>query len=40
MPAKKIIEPVGSTPEAYGRVIIRENELMAKAGKAASLKSD
>lgn len=34
------IEPVGSTPEAYGRVIIRENELMAKAGKAASLKSD
>ncbi|WP_137920649.1 tripartite tricarboxylate transporter substrate binding protein [Hydrogenophaga sp. 2FB] len=35
-----VIEPVGAGPEAYGKVIARENELMAKAGKAASLKSD
>ncbi|MDO9433871.1 tripartite tricarboxylate transporter substrate binding protein [Hydrogenophaga sp.] len=35
-----VIEPVGSTPEAYARVIARENELMEKAGKAASLKSE
>ncbi|QHE88375.1 Bug family tripartite tricarboxylate transporter substrate binding protein [Hydrogenophaga sp. BPS33] len=35
-----VIEPVGAGPEAYGKVIARENDLMAKAGKAASLKSD
>lgn len=35
-----VIEPVGAGPAEYGRVIARENELMAKAGKTANLKSD
>jgi tripartite-type tricarboxylate transporter receptor subunit TctC len=35
-----VIVPVGAGPAEYGRVIARENELMAKAGKAANLKSE
>lgn len=35
-----VIEPVGAGPAEYGRVIARENELMAKAGKVANLKSE
>ncbi len=35
-----VIEPVGAGPAEYGRVIARENDLMAKAGKAANLKSE
>jgi tripartite-type tricarboxylate transporter receptor subunit TctC len=34
------IEAVGSTPEAYAKVIDLENVAMAKAGKAADLKAD
>lgn len=34
------IEAVGSTPEAYAKVIELENAAMAKAGKAADLKAD
>ncbi len=32
-----VVEPVGTGPADYGRVILRENEAMAKAGKAAHL---
>ncbi len=35
-----VIEPIGAGPAAYGQVIARENDLMAKAGKAANLKSE
>lgn len=34
------IEPVGAGPDAYRQVIERENQAMAKAGKAADLKAD
>jgi tripartite-type tricarboxylate transporter receptor subunit TctC len=34
------IEAVGSTPDAYAKVIEQENASMAKAGKAADLKAD
>jgi hypothetical protein len=34
------IEAVGSTPDAYAKVIELENAAMAKAGKAADLKAD
>lgn len=32
-----VVEPVGTGPADYGRAILRENEAMAKAGKAAHL---
>lgn len=35
-----VVEPVGVGPAEYGRVIDRENEAMAKAGKAAHLNAD
>lgn len=35
-----VVEPVGVGPADYGRVIDRENEAMAKAGKAAHLNAD
>lgn len=35
-----VIEPVGAGPAEYGRVIARENEAMARAGKIADLKSE
>lgn len=35
-----VVEPVGAGPAEYGKVIARENEAMAKAGKVAQLKSD
>ena len=35
-----VIEPVGSGPADYARVIARENELMARAAKAADLKPE
>ncbi len=35
-----VVEPVGAGPSEYGRVIARENEAMARAGKAASLKAE
>jgi tripartite-type tricarboxylate transporter receptor subunit TctC len=35
-----VIESVGAGPAEYGRVIALENDLMAKAGRAASLKSE
>jgi len=34
------IEPVGAGPDAYRREIERENQAMAKAGKAADLKAE
>ncbi len=34
------IEPVGAGPAEYGRVIVRENEVMAKAAKSADLKAE
>jgi tripartite-type tricarboxylate transporter receptor subunit TctC len=34
------IDAVGSTPDAYAKVIEQENAAMAKAGKAADLKAD
>jgi tripartite-type tricarboxylate transporter receptor subunit TctC len=34
------IEPVGAGPDAYRREIDRENQAMAKAGKAADLKAE
>jgi tripartite-type tricarboxylate transporter receptor subunit TctC len=35
-----VIDPVGAGPADYGKVIARENELMARAAKAADLKSE
>lgn len=35
-----VIDPVGAGPSEYAKVIARENELMARAGKTAGLKSD
>lgn len=35
-----IIDPVGAGPADYAKVIARENDLMAKAGKAANLKAE
>lgn len=35
-----VIEPVGAGPAEYAKVIARENEAMAKAGKAANLKAE
>ncbi len=35
-----VIDPVGSGPQAYGRVIARENEAMARAAKVANLKAE
>ena len=35
-----VVEPVGVGPAEYGRVIDRENEAMAKAGKVAHLNAD
>lgn len=35
-----VIDAVGAGPAEYARVISRENELMAKAGKAANLKAE
>jgi tripartite-type tricarboxylate transporter receptor subunit TctC len=35
-----VIEPIGSTPAEYAKAIERENEAMAKAGRAANLKAD
>lgn len=35
-----VIDPVGAGPADYAKVIERENDLMAKAGKTADLKSD
>ena len=35
-----VIEPVGAGPQAYGQVIARENEAMARAAKVASLKAE
>lgn len=35
-----VVEPVGAGPTEYAKVIARENEAMAKAGKAAQLSAD
>jgi tripartite-type tricarboxylate transporter receptor subunit TctC len=35
-----VIDPVGAGPAEYGQVIVREVEQMARAGKAAELKSE
>jgi tripartite-type tricarboxylate transporter receptor subunit TctC len=35
-----VIDPVGSGPQAYGQVIVRENEAMARAAKVANLKAE
>ena len=35
-----VVEPVGAGPAEYGRVIARENDLMAKAAKVANLKAE
>lgn len=35
-----VIEPVGAGPAEYGRVIQRENEAMARAGRTANLKAE
>lgn len=35
-----VIDPVGAGPVEYGKVIARENEAMAKAGKIADLKAE
>lgn len=35
-----VIEAIGAGPGEYARVIARENDLMAKAGKAANLKAE
>jgi tripartite-type tricarboxylate transporter receptor subunit TctC len=35
-----VIDPVGAGPQAYGQVIARENEAMARAAKVASLKAE
>jgi hypothetical protein len=35
-----VIEAVGAGPADYAKVISRENELMARAAKAADLKSE
>ncbi len=35
-----VIDPVGAGPQAYAQVINRENEAMARAAKAASLKAE
>jgi tripartite-type tricarboxylate transporter receptor subunit TctC len=35
-----VIDPVGSGPQAYGQVIARENEAMARAAKVANLKAE
>jgi tripartite-type tricarboxylate transporter receptor subunit TctC len=35
-----VIDPVGAGPTEYGRVIERENDAMARAGKAADLKAE
>jgi tripartite-type tricarboxylate transporter receptor subunit TctC len=35
-----VVEPVGAGPAEYARVIARENEAMARAGKAAALKAE
>lgn len=35
-----VIEAIGAGPSEYARVIARENDLMAKAGKAANLKAE
>lgn len=38
--ATAMIDAVGAGPEEYAQVIARENELMARAGKAAALKAE
>lgn len=38
--AVSVIDPVGAGPADYAKVIARENDLMAKAGKAANLKAE
>ena len=35
-----VVEPVGAGPDEYAKVIARENEAMAKAGKSAQLKAE
>ena len=35
-----VIDPVGAGPQAYGQVIARENEAMARAAKVANLKAE
>lgn len=35
-----VIDPVGAGPQAYGQVIVRENEAMARAAKVANLKAE
>lgn len=35
-----VIDPIGSGPQAYGQVIARENEAMARAAKVANLKAE
>ncbi len=35
-----VIDPVGSGPQAYGQVMARENEAMARAAKVANLKAE
>ena len=35
-----VVEPVGANPEGYAKVIAKENEAMARAGKAADLKAN
>lgn len=35
-----VVEPVGAGPAEYAKVIVRENEAMARAGKVAQLKAD
>jgi len=36
----QVIDPIGSTPAEYGKAILRENEAMGKAGRAANLKAE
>ncbi|MEI7785377.1 MAG: tripartite tricarboxylate transporter substrate binding protein [Betaproteobacteria bacterium] len=38
--ASAVIDPVGAGPQAYGQVIARENEAMARAAKVANLKAE